>query len=660
MAAAPTAPAAPPEDPRPFCLRPGVKCACATDLAELARWVELQPKDPPRPPLRRLEGELYFRYYRPVGGAKVFIVSDAGVQALVADPLGLFSADAPTGRLAVIATAPGLLPMVQEVEPGGHAGFTWRMESAMELVGTVTRAGAPVAGATVRLGARQCQRDEALTDAGGAFRMRGVAPGFWDVAVEQGGDRRVKKGWLMGPRALAVDLAATGVLQGKVFAPAGTPAAGAAVRAVGLDAGAISDAEGDFQLELPVGPAELEVTLEGWLSYQLESEILARDTQVPYVVLERPRRVTGVVEGPEGPVEGASLALVSWSLHGGSRRRPLEVKSEKGGQFAFDLPPHWATTSLEASFGELQTSGASLAGREDGGVRITLGPPAPVSGRVVDASGAPASGARVELLDGKKKRPLADTTADAQGAFVFWSLPTGATALTARKELFSPLLRTSLTGRLELEPGGPRRGLAVTVAASALSVEGVVKDDAGKPLAGAMVALEPVGGEWPVTGLSARGNWYSLRLHGPPASVFSGANHMLRSAADGTFAVAGLEPRDYFLVADHPDYGVDLKRPARVKAGQKRVEVALGRKPRIVGKVVGAQGTLPWFHVDTSLFTGSEGDFELVRDQSGPTELSFSAPGHALLGKRYVLKPGQTLDVGVIILELDTAGRGAP
>lgn len=655
---APAAPPTSPEEIRPFCLREGVTCACAADLEALVRWAELQPKDPPKPPLRRVEGEVVFGHHRPVAGAKVFLLSDGGgVQLLLTDAQGLFRAEVSDAPFFAVVAAPQRLPVVRRLEQKGHLGPTFELALPSAAEGVVLERGAPAAGARVRLSERSCSKSEQVVDLGGRFRFEGLVPGYWELIAARGGQRRVKSISVGGdPRQERIDLTATGVLQGKVFAPSGTAAVGAQVRALELDAGTTVDAEGDFQLELPVGQQQLEVTLAGWHPYPLRADVSERDNQTPYISLQRPVTMTGVVEGPDGPLGGAALHLVDHrSRYHPADRRDLGVRTGPDGSFTVALPPGRWNARVEATFGNLEPG--AMSPEAPSPVRIRLQPPTRLLGRVVDAEGAPGSGALLELFEEKETKPSDTATADDTGAFALWPRGKGPWTVKATLRRYSPVQRTVLTGSLALAAGAPRGDLgAVTVKPAELAVEGVVVDEQGHPLSGALVALDPAVSPQAPVGLDARGQWRTIAMHGPGVPYFSGAEHMVRSAADGTFRLAGLTAGPYYAVADHPEFGLDRKKAIKVKAGQKGLRLVLGKKPRLVGKVVGAKGTLPRILLQGVELPQNENGFELVLEQSGPVDVTFEARGHARAVKRYVLKPGQALDVGVVILAVATGG----
>lgn len=122
----------------------------------------------------------------PVAGATV----TAGDGASPDDPTtrsdaeGRFSLQVrPGGLVSLRARAPGHAPGLDEGPAPGHAFELW-LAPESTLSGTVTRGGAPVAGASVfaeRAGGLTPVTAEALTDSSGAYRLVGLEPGSYSL-----------------------------------------------------------------------------------------------------------------------------------------------------------------------------------------------------------------------------------------------------------------------------------------------------------------------------------------------------------------------------------------------------------------------------------------------------------------------------------------------
>lgn len=178
-----------------------------------------------------------------------------------------------------------------------------------------------------------------------------------------------------------------------------------------------------------------------------------------------------------------------------------------------------------------------VAGREMT-VKLTLVAGVRVSGRVVDARGAPVAGALVDVID-EFDAPPAQTSAptDAAGEFVLegvdrlhWVAARKERAGTSRSLWLGVPSFGDATARVELVLGPP----------GAL-VRGRVVDELGEPVANASVRLEHTHDRAPTWGGDG-----SVRVD-PPASF-------VRTDGEGRFAIDGVPSKRVRVAAEAPDF----------------------------------------------------------------------------------------------------------
>ncbi len=145
---------------------------------------------PPRPgALIEVHGRVLAWGGTPIAGATITTAKEEN-DASARDPEtrsdadGRFSLQVRSGGLVALeARAPGHAPGLDEGPAPGHAFELW-LAPESTLGGTVTRDGAPVAGASVlaeRSGGLSPVTAEAVTDATGAYRLTGLDPGSYSL-----------------------------------------------------------------------------------------------------------------------------------------------------------------------------------------------------------------------------------------------------------------------------------------------------------------------------------------------------------------------------------------------------------------------------------------------------------------------------------------------
>ncbi len=396
--------------------------------------------------------------------------------------------------------------------------------------------------------------ERTTSDAQGRFETARLAPGRYLFEVAAVGYAPVSVLGIEVPRGAAeVDLGtvvlAPGVaVGGRVVDTRGRPLAGAGIFVVDHgtwrparsgEPAAESGEDGRFVIADRRGGERLDVTArrDGFLDAEL-SGVDAPPPAPLLLTLETASWISGRVLDPAGEaVAGAYLRLMATGPSARrARRNGWTARSDAEGRFEITgLVPGTGLLSVFADgwqVAELPRVEIPAGGLRDLEVRLERG--ADIVGIVLDPQGRPAAGARVHA---SRSSPIPSfyATSDGDGAFRLGGLGAGPVTLVASH----PDYRTASLQH-EVAAGENRVELRLA-AGSALS--GVVVDDLGRPVSGAMVEL--------------RGSSWQLPVASGPDGAFE-----LPAMADGTytlrvehtdFAAAHLED---VAVAGHPVRGL--------------------------------------------------------------------------------------------------------
>jgi carboxypeptidase family protein len=360
--------------------------------------------------------------------------------------------------------------------------------------------------------------------------------------------------------------------------------------------------------------------------------------------------VDGTVRGPDAkPVAQARVIL---SIERTDVPRPPSVTStDAAGGFHFEVrSPAPFTVRVEA---------AGLASRTMRHLRpgiplqIALVRGVAIEGVVRDASrGAPVAGATVEAREEMRgaaglpwdpESGVVRATTDAKGAYRIDGLASGLYTLTAfARGLGRGSRRNAPAGRaadLLLLPGG--------------TVAGTIVDSAGK-------ALERV----------------AIRLVPSMVMMMTSAEPLLTATdAQGAYALHGVKAGEYVVIARHPDLALTLSPPIAVdRDGDTRADLVMAPPAILRGRLLGtgekptrgsavireiAGASVPeTVEADVTVEAGEDGRFQ-IRAGRGAQVVEVRAPGY---GSRRVEadveRPGETVDLGDIALEVGIAIRG--
>ncbi len=408
-------------------------------------------------PLKRgasISGRVLAPDGRPVIGAQVGPVTDdpdpIRMGGAMSDGDGWYRVDglAP-GRLSIEATHDDYVRTVKELEarPGSNA-LNLQFEGGQEVSGTVTdSAGAPIAGAWVRLAAagRDWGGPETKSGADGSFKCAGVGDG--DYAVQAGregfapsdGETRVQ---VAGKpvTGLRVSLGAGGSIVGTISGLDREKLAQVDIRAGSAGRGApqsaAPDARGDYRLEhllpgtwtvtasvpdtgqqargqvtLEPGAAEARLDLQFGQGLTLSGRALAGDAPVTGAVLY---------------AQGTDIDHSGWGRTGADGG--FRIEGLAAGSYRVELR-QWET-------GLSHDETVELSGSREVTLRI---PTAKIAGRVVDGtdrrgvSGATVTLARPGETEARGPLQARSATSDLDGRFTLANVPDGQWTLTANR-----------------------------------------------------------------------------------------------------------------------------------------------------------------------------------------------------------------------------------
>lgn len=478
----------------------------------------------------------------PAGGALAGSVTDAadgapvsGAEVEVRDPAGGVGARVLTdagGRYHVSGLPPGtvhvrVLPVehapaeadVTGVTAGATAAWSVAVQPGAVISGVVSApGGGAVAGAAVLASPGDGSAGRSTrSGADGSYEIRGLAAGTYRLtALADGYGAGVLDGVAVaaGGRA-AADLVLTiaGDLSGRVLdAATDTPIAGAEIAVSGAVSGApiLTDAEGQFAVgSLPAGDVALTVTAEGYLP--LAQVVTIGGKAGVDLRLDRPWAVEGRVLDGVGP--GAGLEVALYHAAGAS----AATTTSADGAYAFtDLQGGQWRLIVSTPGGEILVNDVfTLTPAEKTAWKEYVLSPGLVTGRVLDAYGAPLAGAEVRMA--RDGAVVAETYSGGAGAFEFRAMTGG-------------VYDISVTHR---EFGFARRsGVAV--------VAGAVTDLGDWSPSGAEVRVLVTDGTTPLAGASVELAWLS---------GLGGERVMTPADAAGRAAFAGLPDGNYRLSA---------------------------------------------------------------------------------------------------------------
>jgi hypothetical protein len=345
--------------------------------------------------------------------------------------------------------------------------------------------GAPVGGAEVRVGsveqiaffmpgaARGGHPGDAVSNGEGFFTLRDLPRGVQNIWVSHGDYLPLLVPAVEAPTAqpLEVVLEKGAQIVGRVVDGSGVPVAGVQVVA-GRDLAGAADGQipwmlrhrtattaedGTFEVApLSPGAWRLDVQNRGFLPHRQPVEVLPQGSEFVEIVLRRGATLKGRVLGPQGTA--AAQAHVAYSGERWGHSFSQGLTSDREGRFQFsglEVGP-LEVTARHDDLGKASRWVEIEEGENTVEIRLEARPG--ISGRVVDAAGAPAVGAEVILRHDKGG---AHRSSKEGGRFHFHHLEPGEYTLVARGNGSAPssprkILLTEQTVEgieLRLQPG---------------------------------------------------------------------------------------------------------------------------------------------------------------------------------------------------------------
>ena len=535
-------------------------------------------------PTASISGRVVDRKDRPVPEARVLAFA---IGAKVAAPVesatdadGRFRVDKLTaGPHRVLVEAAGFPAFETDAVSAPADGVAVQLDGeGSSVVGRVFTAGAPAAGARVLLAPDAGGPiRETTTRAGGGFAFGGLGAGRYALRAATAelaspAVRGVEAGDGPGAAAMRLDMVPGQVISGRVIDDAGTALAGVQVR---IEAGGgapgedplptlvSSDAAGSFTARVVAGRYRLTASRPGHVLRRAPMINVDEKTQAaPPIAIEllRGARVSGrVFDGRGAAAAGATvrcvasaiedltvqigplpLAAEAAALPSGTGRAlgsTRVVVADREGRFAVAdlIPGRYRFEIAHPGSEPLRSDEFMLAPgerRDAGKLALRLG--FPVVGRVTDDSGAPIEGARAVVASAVASPASTGLFAlTTSGGRFELALPVGAYRLA-----ISAAGRGTVQVSVDVVAGTSPPPIEVKLIRAEAALEGMVRDDGGRPLARARLSVWPGGaGEL-------------------PAASGAGAGPLGTGVADvgGHFRLAQLPAGDLRLEVQHHDY----------------------------------------------------------------------------------------------------------
>ena len=466
-----------------------------------------------------------------VGGARVhFAQTVRGGSAWArSDEAGEFVLDdLPVGAGVLSASAAGYEDLERPLSepPDEPLELVLRPKPEIEVTGTVIREGAPVAGASVRIGPTA-----SLTDASGRFAVR-AAQGQASLECRAPGVSRVIRRQIevaANLGELTIDVTPV-VLRGRVVEPDGLPMPAAWVSARRDDGGWFdwrsveSGPEGEFELIVEPGSYAVSARSDNMEGPEVELEVAAGDA--PYVELTGPGAgLLRVVVHGLTPAEAGEVFVMVRTIRpsGGMSGRGLQTAT--GGtatEPVFEMPfrqPEGTTTVIASveSTGRSRRAPLRMAPSGVTEVELSFADDSGLLEGTVTVDGWPVAGERVFVAD--ERRNLAwSVRTDHRGNFQVDGLRKGDEVAVAAVGQQRRVRLAETTSRVDFE-------------ARHASVRGRLFDaETGLPAAGMQVSAVPA--QSAAFGQVAAGARRSMRT---------------RTAEDGAFVLDGLFSAPYRL-----------------------------------------------------------------------------------------------------------------
>jgi len=608
-----------------------------------------------------LAGSVVDRRDRPVPEARILafpLAGEGGAPLETATDLeGRFRfARLPPGPYRLLVEAAGF-PTAEKTPvavPGEDAAVRVDGEGR-SIVGRVNASGAPVAGARVLLapdGGGPLR--ESATRAGGGFAFGGLGAGRYAVRAVRGDSASAPQRGVEASEspaaaaAVVLELAPGRAVTGRVIDDVGSALAEVPVR-IETDTGAPgedplpamvrSDRDGNFASLVFPGSYRLSASRPGYVLRRSPAVDTRGAGEPVKTVLElvRGARVFGKVVDPRGgaaagarvrclasaiedltvqtgPLPLAAEAAAMPSGAGRALGTTRATVADREGRFTVDdlIPGRYRVEVAHGGAEPLRSDEFVLAPGERRDVgKLAMRQGFPVTGRVVDESGGPIDGARVVVAAGGASASAGLGTVTDTGGHFSLALPAGSYRLSANASG-----RGTAQVSVEVAAGSSPPALEIKLVRAEARLEGLVRDDGGRPLARARLAVWPADMIDPV--------------------VPAGASPVGSAVADvgGHFTIAPLPAGDARLEIHHPDYPTSVQTVTPGKYANLTVPFPGGIAGEVKAKTTGAsiaRGRLEAVGPGGAKATADvrkDGTFRLLRLVPGHWRLTVVATGY--------------------------------
>lgn len=482
--------------------------------------------------------------------------------------------------------------------------------------------------------------------------VRAAIDGSWTVALSTEAERRVRaaaSGYLpaaagapgapaAGPiLALSPQPAGERTASGVVLDEGGRPVEGAAIDLIsslgsttkplpkrGSAISARSNQQGRFTSRLSAGSWDLRASAPGLIATVVRGIAVGAGREpmdLGTMVLRRGAVLDGQVVDLQGkPIEGCQVRILPAGdmastrfLAAGAEDQSMEAHSGPDGGFTITgLPEGQRVTLLASAEGYTSATLPGIQVPAERPLRVMLSPGSRISGRVVDDSGAPVTGARVLAVPEGPGGGGAAGPLDDNGGFVIENVSPGRLTLAVAAPGFLPARRRGI----EVVAGKNVSGLEVVVRKGAV-IEGRVTTSDGRPAAGTHLRVMPVADP------------------GGPLLAALGLSEAVANE-DGAYRLEGVTEGARSIVAESQDHPKAVQTLA-VQPGSNHLDFQLANGREVSGRVLDSQGQpIPGAEVRLTSQTGSwpaatgpDGGFRLTAIPDGAYRLLAEKEGWA-------------------------------
>lgn len=318
------------------------------------------------------------------------------------------------------------------------------LADSRSLRGRIDRGGRPLAGAVVTVGTDTPQ--QAISGADGRYELPGLPPGSYRVKARYSALPPLQRDVTLGDHdAGEIDFTfpAGRMIKGTVVGNDGLPVEGAMVMVRGT-AGAptVTDASGEFDIELPRRRVELQVFLGDRNALKVQPVAVTDRTVTIHLDVPATTSLHARIFGLPGRTHPASVLLKVTPLDGaddrGSQARLLDLANGELRYPWFPAQPSHLTLICEG-YAPFEKDLEATVGIDLDLPDILLEPGATLEGRVVDHDGRPVPGCVVFLGDEADLDLFTpQTRTEADGRFSLAGVCTASRTLVARAQGFAP------------------------------------------------------------------------------------------------------------------------------------------------------------------------------------------------------------------------------